>query len=104
MTFVCSCVCKKAIKDEQNIPNNESFTDLFKKRSNNLKGFVKRHNADSCSFRLTFIRQENYGYKFKSKCINEHNHSAESNEKVKILIFNFLFIINIHFFNRLGFY
>jgi hypothetical protein len=86
LTFVCSCVCKKIIKDEDNMSINESMTDSVKKRSNNLKGFIKRHNSESCPYRLSFLKSENGEYVLRSRVLNEHNHPPE-----KVILYLILF-------------
>lgn len=74
LTFVCSCICKKTIKEDDNISSSETITDSVTKRGNNLKGFIKRHNFESCSYRITFIKSENGEYWLKPKARNRHNH------------------------------
>jgi hypothetical protein len=91
LTFVCSCVCKKNQKDDDCISSTETSTDSVKKRSNNLKGFVKRQNVDSCSYRITFIKNENGEYFLRDKLANQHNHPPEMVSLKLILTYYILF-------------
>jgi hypothetical protein len=102
LIFVCSCICKKTTKDDDELSNPDTQTESVRKRSNNLKGFVKRHNMDSCSYRLTFVKQENGDYVLNNKLVNVHNHPPEDAEKVIIYpILNYILLL--FFFKILGF-
>ena len=95
LIFVCSCVCRKVIKDyEANYSENETL--ICSKKSNNLKGKIKRSNEDACPFRLTFTKLENAEYKLANKLIKEHNHPAENSEQVSyIFLYKTIFIFYI---------
>ncbi len=97
LTFVCSCICKKTIKDDDSYTNSETLINTDKKRSNHLSGFVKRRNEKSCPYRLTFLKQESSGYTLKNKLNNKHNHPPEDDQKVSLLYF-FLNYLLYHLF------
>lgn len=105
LIFVCSCVSRKVVKEEMDdYCDGETVTYSDQKKSNNLKGFIKRHNEDPCPYRLTFIRLENGEYKLHNKHLREHNHPAEDSDQVsKIIILKLIFILYSHYINSLGF-